>query len=40
MNAPEMMLILFAARLVLPFGILMLLGEWLRRRDQARRYRL
>lgn len=40
MNAPEMMLILFAARLVLPFGILMLLGEWLRRRNQARHYRM
>lgn len=33
MNATEVVLILTLARLIIPFGIILLLGEWLRRRE-------
>ncbi len=33
MNASEIILLLFVIRLVLPFGVLMLIGEWLRRKE-------
>ena len=33
MNAPEYLVLLTIVRLVIPFGIIILLGELLRRRD-------
>ena len=33
MNGLEIVLFLFVARLVIPFGVLMLVGEWLRRKE-------
>jgi hypothetical protein len=39
MNAPEVLLILFLLRLVIPFGLLLLIGEWVNRRERARFYR-
>jgi hypothetical protein len=33
MNGSEIIFLLFIFRLVLPFGLLMLAGEWLRRKD-------
>lgn len=36
MNAFETLIALFALRLVLPVGALLLLGEWLRRREPRR----
>ncbi len=33
MNAPEFVLLLVALRLVIPFGLILLLGELIRRRD-------
>jgi len=33
MNASEIVLLLFVIRLVLPAGVLMLIGEWLRRKE-------
>jgi hypothetical protein len=33
MNGTEIILLLFLIRLVIPFGLLLLIGEWLRRRD-------
>ncbi len=38
MNALETLVILFAFRLVLPFGALLLLGEWIRSREPRRRF--
>ena len=35
MNAPEMMLVMLVARLVIPFGLLLLIGEGTRRRQIA-----
>jgi hypothetical protein len=40
MNASETILILTLFRLVIPFGILLIIGEWLNRRERARRYRM
>ncbi len=36
MNAPEILLSLTLLRLVLPFGLLLLIGEWSNRRDRIR----
>jgi hypothetical protein len=33
MNGSEIVLVLLALRVVIPFGLLMLVGEWMRRRD-------
>lgn len=33
MNGSEFFIVYFAARLVIPFSILLLLGEWLRRKE-------
>ncbi len=33
MNGSEIIFLLFVFRLVIPFGVLMLVGEWLRRRE-------
>ncbi len=33
MNASEIIFLLFVARLIIPFGLLMLIGEWMRRRE-------
>lgn len=33
MNGSEVILLLFLGRLVLPFGLLLLVGEFFRRRD-------
>ena len=33
MNGSEIILVLFVVRLVIPFGLLMLAGEWLRRKE-------
>ena len=33
MNGLEIVLLLFVTRLVIPFGALMLAGEWLRRKE-------
>jgi len=33
MNGSEIILLLFVVRLVIPFGLLMLAGEWLRRKE-------
>ncbi len=40
MNATELMLILIFARLIIPFGLLLLIGEWMRRRERAHYYRM
>ena len=39
MNATELMLILVLIRLVLPFGLLLLIGEWLQSQERSRPYR-
>lgn len=36
MNALTTLVLLFAFRLVLPFGALLLLGEWIRSREPRR----
>jgi hypothetical protein len=36
MNALEMMLILMILRLILPFGLLLMIGEWFHRYEQTR----
>lgn len=33
MNGSEIILLFFVVRLVIPFGVLMLVGEWLRRKE-------
>jgi hypothetical protein len=33
MNASEIVLLLFLIRLIIPFGSLMLVGEWLRQKE-------
>ena len=33
MNGLEIVLFLFVARLVIPFGVLILIGEWMRRKE-------
>jgi hypothetical protein len=33
MNAPVFIVLYTVLRLVLPFGLLLVIGEWLRRRD-------
>jgi len=33
MNGSEIVLLLFVVRLIIPFGSLMLVGEWLRRKE-------
>lgn len=33
MNAPVFVLLFTVLRLVIPFGLILVLGEWLRRRD-------
>lgn len=33
MKGSELMLLLFIVRLIIPFGILMLIGKWLRRQE-------
>lgn len=33
MNGLEIILLFFLARLVIPFGLLMLVGEWMRRKE-------
>lgn len=39
MNATEVLLTLIFIRLVLPFGVLLLFGEWMHRRERAQFYR-
>lgn len=39
MNATEVLLTLIFIRLVLPFGVLLLFGEWMHRREHAQFYR-
>jgi len=36
MSAPEMMIALILLRLVIPFGSILLVGEWLANRERAR----
>lgn len=36
MNAPEILLILTLLRLVLPFSLVLLIGEWINRRERVR----
>lgn len=33
MNGSEIIFLLFVFRLVIPFGVLLLVGEWLRRKE-------
>lgn len=33
MNGSEIVLLLFVVRLIIPFGLLILVGEWLRRKE-------
>jgi hypothetical protein len=33
MNGSVIILLLFVVRLIIPFGLLMLVGEWLRRKE-------
>ena len=33
MNGLEIVMLLFVVRLVIPFGVLMLIGEWLHRKE-------
>ena len=33
MNGSEIILLLFVVRIIIPFGFLMLIGEWLRRKE-------
>ncbi len=33
MNGSEIVLLLFVVRLIIPFGLLMLIGEWLSRKE-------
>ncbi len=40
MNAPEILLTLTLLRLVLPFGLVLLIGEWINRRERRERIRL
>ena len=40
MNATELMLTLFLVRLILPFGLLLLIGEWIQRRERTHLYRM
>ena len=40
MNVTELMLILIFARLIIPFGLLLLIGEWMKRRERTRLYRM
>jgi len=40
MNAPEVMLVLVLFRLIIPFGTLLIAGEWLNRRERARYHRM
>ncbi len=35
MNATVLMLTLILARLIVPFGLLLLIGEWVQRRQRA-----
>ena len=35
MNAPEVMLALILLRLIIPFGTILIVGEWLKRRERA-----
>ena len=39
MNATEVLLTLIFIRLILPFGLLVMLGGWMRRRERAQFYR-
>lgn len=34
MNAPVFVLLFTILRLLIPFGLILVLGEWLRRRDE------
>lgn len=38
MNALATLILLFTFRLVLPFGAVLLLGEWVRRHEPGRRF--
>jgi len=40
MNAPEVMLVLVLVRLIIPFGLLLITGEWLNRRERAHHHRM
>ncbi len=40
MNALELVLILTVIRLVVPFGLLLLIGEWIRNHERARLSRM
>jgi len=40
MNAQEVMLALVLLRLVIPFGMLLIVGEWFNRRERARYHRM
>lgn len=40
MNAIEMVVILTLVRLVLPFGLLLVIGEWIHGYERARIYRM
>lgn len=39
MNATEVLLTLIFIRLILPFGLLLMFGEWMHRRERAHLYR-
>jgi hypothetical protein len=40
MNALELMLLFVLIRLILPFGLLLMIGEWIHRYEQVRFYRM
>ncbi len=40
MNATELMLALVLIRLIIPFGLLLLIGEWIQRHERAHYYRM
>lgn len=39
MNAPEFLITLTLLRLVIPFGLVLLIGEWTNRRERSERMR-
>jgi len=40
MNGSEIVILLFAIRILIPFGLLMLIGEWARRREARYWFRM
>lgn len=39
MNATEILITLILLRLVIPFGLILLFGEWINRRERSERIR-